>query len=680
MTKTMERVVKLSDVKGIGAKKLKLLENLHICNLKDALEAYPRTYEDRTNIVPIAEVHNNEMNAIRATVAGTPFLGATKSNVPMVKCKVRDQSGVITVLFFNNPYARSYLQYGKEYLFYGMVKDNGYGATLISPAYEEIPDNGDIKPCIAPVYHLTAGIKQLDMKRVTDAALETLAEDCEDPMPKDVLERHQLLNLHDALIAIHRPESMDDIEKARKRLTFEELFYMSCGLQQLKGMRQTHKGEIFSHSSLDEFFSVLKFAPTNAQKRAIYDIVKDCVSGRPMNRLVQGDVGSGKTVVAAAMCVMAAKSGFQAAFMAPTEILAQQHMENLSPLFDKLGITSTLLTSSMPIAQKKEALKAIKSGKTQVAIGTHSLIQSGVEFYRLGAVVADEQHRFGVKQRADLSSKGNMPHVLVMSATPIPRTLSLIMYGDLDVSVLDELPPGRSPVKTYFVGEKMRQRITKFIDKQIEEGGQVYVVCPLIEEGCVDCKDVEQHAKELQKELPSRNVAVIHGRIKNEEKDQIMQDFKNKKYDVLVATTVIEVGVDVPNANLIVVEDAWRFGLSQLHQLRGRVGRGSRQSYCILFGADRANTERLRVMCKTTDGFVIAQEDLKLRGPGDFFGERQHGLPQLKVANIVTDMAMMQIVNEEAEELLKNDPKLMLYPKLEQRISELFKKQGDVLN
>ena len=442
----------------------------------------------------------------------------------------------------------------------------------------------------------------------------------------------------DALSAIHRPKTKDDMAQARRRMVFEELFLLCCGLQQLKERRKADSGIVFTSNGLDSFFE--------------------------------------------ALCALAAQNGWQAAFMAPTEILAAQHAETLAPMLDKLGISCTLLTGSMTAAQKRAALAAIETGAAQVVVGTHALIQQGVQFHRLGAVIADEQHRFGVAQRAALSAKGGSPHVLVMSATPIPRTLALIMYGDLDVSVLDEIPPGRSPVETYAVGENMRKRITAFIDKQVGLGGQAYVVCPLIEDSEnaeTKLKSAEQHAKDLQKLLPHRRVAVLHGRMKNAEKDQIMRDFAAQKYDILVATTVIEVGVDVPNANLMVVEDADRFGLSQLHQLRGRVGRGTRQSYCVFFGADKGQVarERLRILCRTGDGFEVARADLAQRGPGDFFGQRQHGLPALHVADLAADLALMQNAREEAEALLSADPTLAGYPILLDRVQRMFAEQND---
>ena len=666
-------------VKGIGPKKAKLFEKLHIRTLRAALETYPRDYEDRTRITRIADIDAEDKYAIRAVVGTEPKVNRIRKGLTLVKCTIFDESGSLNVTYFNNPYAAALLRVGQEYVFYGRVQGWGRGRTLISPQSEKVAPDADHPGRIVPVYPLTAGLTQRDMERVTDAALAAVPGDWPDPLPEVLRAKYRLLDAADALAAIHRPQTADDVAQARRRMVFEELFLLCCGLQQLKERRKADQGIVFAQAGLEAFYETLPFAPTGAQRRAIAEIAADCASGRPMNRLVQGDVGSGKTVVAAALCALAAQNGWQAAFMAPTEILAAQHAEKLAPMLEKLGISCTLLTGSMTAAQKRAALAAIESGAAQVVVGTHALIQQGVTFHRLGAVVADEQHRFGVAQRAALSAKGEMPHVLVMSATPIPRTLALILYGDLDVSVLDEIPPGRSPVETYAVGQNMRKRITAFIDKQVEAGGQVYVVCPLVEAGELNLKSAEQHAKDLQAALPHRRVAVLHGRMKNADKDQVMRDFAAKKYDILVATTVIEVGVDVPNANLMVVEDADRFGLSQLHQLRGRVGRGTRQSYCIFFGADKgeAARERLKILCKTGDGFEIARADLAQRGPGDFFGRRQHGLPALHVADLAADLALMQSAREEAEAILSADPELEGYPLLRERVQRMFAERDD---
>lgn len=666
-------------VKGIGPKKAKLFEKLHIRTLRDALETYPRDYEDRTRITRIADIDAEDKYAIRAVVGTEPKVNRIRKGLTLVKCTIFDESGSLNVTYFNNPYAAALLRVGQEYVFYGKVQGWGRGRTLISPQSEKVAPDAYHPGRIVPVYPLTAGLTQRDMERVTDAALAAVPGDWPDPLPEMLRAKYRLLDAADAIAAIHRPQTADEVGQARRRMVFEELFLLCCGLQQLKERRKADTGIVFAQNGLDAFFETLPFSPTGAQRRAIAEIAADCASGKPMNRLVQGDVGSGKTVVAAALCALAAQNGWQAAFMAPTEILAAQHAETLAPMLEKLGISCTLLTGSMTASQKRAALAAIETGAAQVVVGTHALIQQGVTFHRLGAVVADEQHRFGVAQRAALSAKGGMPHVLVMSATPIPRTLALILYGDLDVSVLDEIPPGRSPVETYAVGQNMRKRITAFIDKQVEAGGQVYVVCPLVEEGETGLKSAEQHAKDLQSALPHRRVAVLHGRMKNADKDQIMRDFAARQYDILVATTVIEVGVDVPNANLMVVEDADRFGLSQLHQLRGRVGRGTRQSYCIFFGADKgeAARERLKILCRTGDGFEIARADLAQRGPGDFFGRRQHGLPALHIADLAADLALMQDAREEAEAILQQDPALSGYPLLYDRVQRMFAARDD---
>ena len=666
-------------VKGIGPKKAKLFEKLHIRTLRDALETYPRDYEDRTVLTRIADLGAEDKYAIRAVVGTEPKVSRIRKGLTLARCTIFDESGSLPVTWFNAPYVVAQLRVGQEYVFYGRVQGWGRARQLVSPQAEKVAPDADAPGRIVPVYPLTAGLHQRDLVRVTDAALAAVPGDRPDPLPAVLRAKYRLLDAADALAAIHRPQSTDEVAAARRRMVFEELFLLCCGLQQLKERRKADTGIVFSDAGLSDYLAALPFSPTGAQRRAIDEIAADCASGRPMNRLVQGDVGSGKTVVAAALCALAAQNGWQAAFMAPTEILASQHAETLAPLLDRLGISCTLLTGSMTAAQKRSALAAIETGAAQVVVGTHALIQQGVTFHRLGAVVADEQHRFGVAQRAALSAKGETPHVLVMSATPIPRTLALILYGDLDVSVLDEVPPGRSPVKTYAVGESMRKRITAFIDKQVEAGGQVYVVCPLVEEGETDLKSAEQHAKDLQAALPHRRIAVLHGRMKNADKEQVMHDFAAGQYDILVATTVIEVGVDVPNANLMVVEDADRFGLSQLHQLRGRVGRGARQSYCVFFGADKGQTarERLKILCRTGDGFEVARADLAQRGPGDFFGRRQHGLPALHVADLASDLALMQHAREEAEAILQHDPTLDGYPELRERVQRMFEERDD---
>lgn len=658
---------------GIGPKKAALLEKLGIRTLRDALECYPRDYDDRTRIVPIAALVEGERACVRAVVGSTPTLHRIRKGMELTKCTIFDDSGTVGVTYFNNRYYAAQLREGEEYLFCGTVQGFGRGRQMLSPDFAKATpgENGGI----VPIYPLTAGITQRGLLQITDAALRALPRDLPDFLPAPLLEKYELPALGNALRAIHRPKSLEEVAAARRRMIFEELFLLCCGLQRLKDRRREAVGLHFENTDLRAFWATLPFPPTGAQSRAVDELVSDCVSGFPMNRLVQGDVGSGKTAVAAALCVLAAQNGFQAALMAPTEILAAQHAQSLAPLFHSLGFSCALLTGSMTAAEKRAAHAAIAAGEMQIVIGTHALIQKNVDFANLGAVVVDEQHRFGVNQRAALRQKGGMPHVLVMSATPIPRTLALIMYGDLDVSTLDELPPGRHPVETFAVGEKMRPRIYRFIEKQLLDGGQVYVVCPLVEEGELPLKSAEQHAETLQKVLPHRRVALLHGRMKQSEKDAVMAAFAAGNVDVLVATTVIEVGVNVPNANLMIVEDGDRFGLSQLHQLRGRVGRGRRQSYCILFGKDKGEKARarLKILCDTNDGFKIAQADLAQRGPGDFFGERQHGLPELHVANLASDLALMQSARDEAEALLSSDPTLDGYPALRDRVNRMFR-------
>ena len=640
-------------VKGIGPKKVKLFEKLHISTLQDALETYPRDYEDRTQLTRIADIEAEDKYAVRAVLGTEPRVSRIRKGMTLVKCTIFDESGSLGVTWFNQPYAAAQLRVGQEYLFYGRVQGFGRGRQMVSPQAEKVAESDPHPGRIVPVYPLTAGLTQRDMARVTEAALDAVPGDWPDPLPELLRVKYRLPDAADALSAIHRPKNRGEVDEARRRMVFEELFLLCCGLQQLKERRRADSGIRFDSSRLDEFFAALPFSPTGAQRRAIGEIAADCASGRPMNRLVQGDVGSGKTVVAAALCALAAQNGWQAAFMAPTEILAAQHAETLTPMLDKLGLRCTLLTGSMTAAQKRNALAAIESGSADVVVGTHALIQQSVVFHRLGAVIADEQHRFGVAQRAALSAKGETPHVLVMSATPIPRTLALIMYGDLDVSILDETPPGRSPVETYAVGENMRRRITAFIEKQLVAGGQVYVVCPMVEESeTLDVTNVTEYVDTMRANLPAgTRIEMLHGQMRAEEKNEIMKRFSDGEIDVLVSTTVIEVGVNNPNATVMMVENAERFGLAQLHQLRGRVGRGKKQSYCIFINGKESeeSMERLRVLENSNDGFFIASEDLKLRGPGDFFGIRQSGDALFELADIYNHADMLQL----AQDMLK---------------------------
>ncbi len=668
-------------VRGIGPKKAELLQKLGIETLADAIACYPRGYEDRTRITPVAQLVNGEKQCIHAIVGAQPSTAHIRKGMDVTRCKVFDSSGSLTLRFFNNRYAAAALEVGKEYAFYGKVQAEGRSDVMLAPEFEPVSRESRTGR-ILPVYPLTAGLSQKDLYRVTDAALQAVPGDYMDFLPEAIRNRQKLPPLGDALSYIHRPQTMEQAQQARHRMVFEELFLLSCGMRFLRSGREGKQGARLRDLSLRAFYRALPFALTGAQQRAIEACTMDIAAGKPLRRLVQGDVGSGKTMVAAALCYLAANNGRQAAIMAPTELLAQQHMQTLGPLLQKLGISCGLLTGSLGTKKKREITQQIEDGTLSVAIGTHALLSDQVNFHDLAVAVVDEQHRFGVNQRASLTAKGENVHLLVMSATPIPRTLALLIYGDLDVSVIDELPPGRQKIKTYAVSEKTRPRIDRFIDNQCAEGGQVYVVCPLVEDSeNMDCvrNSAEHTAERLAKVLPHRTVGLVHGRTKAAEKEQIMSDFAAGSIDILVSTTVIEVGVNVPNATLMVVEDADCFGLSQLHQLRGRVGRGSRQSFCIFYGADRGAEarERLSTLVHTNDGFVIAQKDLEMRGAGDFFGTRQHGLPPMKMANLAGDTRLLEQARQEAEALLEQDPELEGQPLLKAKVQKLFSQYGE---
>ena len=512
--------------------------------------------------------------------------------------------------------------------------------------------------------------------------LDACADILPDCLPYDVRQAHQLCRVNYAYENIHFPESPEALDIARRRLAFEELFFFAIGLKLLRSRRETVDVVPFQNVDMAPFYRSLPFTLTDAQRRCVEEAIGDMCSGKPMNRLCQGDVGSGKTMVAAALCYLAAKNGKQAVMMAPTELLARQHMKTLQPILCKLGISCGLLVSAMRAKEKREIIDEISSGKLSVIIGTHAVLSEHVQFCDLALAVVDEQHRFGVNQRAALTEKGENVHLLVMSATPIPRTLALLIYGDLDVSIIDELPPGRQKIKTYAVGEQTRPRIDRFIDNQCAAGGQAYVVCPLVEDS--EATDTQRHSAEqtaqrLKTVLPHRRIGLVHGRTKTAEKEQIMRDFADGNLDILVSTTVIEVGVNVPNATLMVVENADCFGMSQLHQLRGRVGRGSRQSFCVFYGADKGADarERLRTLVHTGDGFAIAQKDLEMRGAGDFFGTRQHGLPPLKLADLAGDARLLEQAQQAADALMARDPQLKNAPLLRQRIVRLFEQHGE---
>ena len=672
-------------LKGVGEAKAKLFANLNIFTLGDLICHFPRGYEDRTNLVTISELSPDVPACFRATVMNNPRTAHIRKGLDMTKVQLADTTGRLNVTFFNNRFAAGQLEYGREYIFYGAVSGDFVGYNMTNPVFENPDSPGLTTRRVLPIYPLTAGLTNA---AVGKAVLQALAV-CDPPaeiLPEAVRAEYGILPAEEAYHAIHQPRDMEQAVQAKKRLIFEEFFVFSAGLSLMRSSRAEKKCTPYHNFNMKPFYGSLPFALTGAQSRAVEEILSDFRSGKPMNRLVQGDVGSGKTMVAAAAAYCAAGNGAQTALMAPTEILAEQHYASLSKLFAPLGITVDLLTGSMTVRQKREARERLASGETQVVVGTHALLTDATRFLRLGLVIADEQHRFGVAQRSKLSEKGEDPHLLVMSATPIPRTLALLMYGDLDVSILDELPPGRQTVETFLVGESYRARINAFIRKQVAEGHQCFVVCPAVEENQeLGVKAASAWAETLQQTVfPDLRIALLHGQMKGAEKEAAMAAFARGEADVMVATTVIEVGVDVPNATLMVIEDADRFGLSQLHQLRGRVGRGKAKSYCILTSHNRnpETLQRLKALCKTNDGFRIAEEDLKLRGPGDFFGSRQSGLPAFRVGDLSCDLATLKQAQTASAQWIdahgtEDTPEARA---LRERIGELFARAEGTMN
>ncbi len=682
-------MARLSDpitvLKGIGPARAKQFAVLNIYTLEDLICHFPRAYEDRTRLIPIEKLQVDTPACFKATVMNTPRTHHIRKGLDLTKVQVADHSGRLSLTFFNNKFAAQQLQYGREYIFYGTVSGDFIGYSMTNPVFEA-PDSKPLTTRrVLPIYPLTAGLSNQVVLRAVQEALAI----CDPPpeiLPCDLRQEYGILPAERAYYAIHQPASMQEAENAKRRLIFEEFFIFSAGLSLMRASRTEKKTPPYQNTELSAFYRALPFTLTGAQQRAIAEIIQDLRRGTPMNRLVQGDVGSGKTMVAAAAACLAIQNGHQAALMAPTEILAEQHYASLSRLLTPLGISVSLLTGSLTPKQKRLVREAIENGQTDLVIGTHALVADATAFSRLGLVIADEQHRFGVAQRSRLSAKGSDPHLLVMSATPIPRTLALLMYGDLEVSVLNELPPGREPVDTFLVNESYRARINAFIRKQVTEGHQCFVVCPAVEEnGDLDLKSATVWAETLQKTVfPDLRIALLHGQMKGAEKEAVMSGFAAGNADVLVATTVIEVGVDVPNATLMVIEDADRFGLSQLHQLRGRVGRGKAKSYCILTSHSKnaETNQRMKAFCKTTDGFKIAEEDLRLRGPGDFFGSRQSGLPVFRVANLSLDLQTLKTAQQASVAWIErsgtaNTPEAEA---LRNRIGELFRRAQGTMN
>ncbi len=648
----------LTALKGVGEKREKLYQKLGITNIGELLEHYPRGYLDLTGSLSIKDASDEAPCAVRATVTQKSATRPIRKGLTVTKIRATDMERDMLITFFNAKYTVDALEIGKEYIFYGDFTKRLTGGEMNTPVVINTEESGFL-----PQYPLTEGLSSKMISAQMKTALQYCGNLVKETLGEAVLKKYDLCSKAEAIRAIHFPSCPEELEKAKKRLIFEEFIAFTLGMSLAKGKARTASGNAFSPLSTEEFEKSLSFELTGAQKRVIAECKKDMCSSVPMSRLIQGDVGSGKTAVAASCMFFAAKNGFQSAMMAPTEVLASQHKATLEKMFEPFGIKVGLLTGSMKASEKAAVKAAVKSGEITIVTGTHAIIQDDVEFKNLGLIITDEQHRFGVRQRLALSQKGKAPHTIVMSATPIPRTLAFVLYGDLDVSILDEMPKNRIPVKTYLVEPELSQRALNFVRNFAKEGKQSYIVCPLVErnEDSLPLEAAADLAEQIAgQELVDCNVGLLHGRMKPAEKERVMQAFAENRLQVLVSTTVIEVGVDVPNAVCMIIENAERFGLSQLHQLRGRVGRGKEQSYCILISG-KTNPEtkrRLEVIAKTTDGFKVAEEDLKLRGPGDFFGYRQSGLPMLKMADMMTDIKLLELAKKAAAEILAEDPRL----------------------
>ncbi len=649
----------ITALKGVGEKRAGLYAKLGIYTIGDLLEHYPRSYIDLTGPLTIKDAKADEPCAVKALVTEKGTSKKIRKGLTVTKVRVTDMEQDMLITFFNAKYTVDSLRTGKEYIFFGEFTKRLTGGEMTSPIVFPANEKG-----MMPQYPLTEGLSSKMISFQMKAAIEGCISQVEESLSTEILNEYDLCSKKEATSSIHFPKDAEALAKAEKRLAFEELLEFSLGMDLTRGKTRLESGFAFSPVNISEFTNNLGFELTCAQKKVIAECLADMSTAVPMNRLIQGDVGSGKTAVAAVCMYVAAKNGFQSAIMAPTEVLAEQHKATLERMFAPFGIKVGLLTGSMKQSEKNAMKEAIKSGEITIATGTHALIQEDVDFASLGLIITDEQHRFGVRQRLALTKKGNAPHTIVMSATPIPRTLAFVLYGDLDISVLDEMPKNRLPVKTYLVGPELSQRAMNFVRKFAEQGKQSYIICPLVEQPEEEALPLEAAADLAERlggqELVGCNIGLLHGRMKPAEKERVMQAFADNRIQVLVSTTVVEVGVDVPNAVCMIIENADRFGLSQLHQLRGRVGRGKEQSYCILISGNRSPEakRRLEVVAKTNDGFKIAEQDLKLRGPGDFFGFRQSGVPMLKMADLMTDINILEKAKKAAEKILSEDPRL----------------------
>lgn len=681
LSKNLRLSDKVSRLSGVGRARSEKYEKLGISTIYDLLCHFPRGYIDFTSPVNILEAEVGSAAVIHCILSKRLPAANIRRGLTVYKAIMRDLTegslgdAEFTVIFYNNRYAFDAIKDDTEYLFYGKVQ-GGYTRREMNTPQVITPDS----ELIQPLYHLTEGLTNAMIITNIREALTLTEAEMFDMLPEDIRLENSLSTLGYAFRNIHFPEDERALTLSRRRLAFDELFIMQLGMGMLKKRNRSKTSCKMEGRDISGFIRSLPFEPTGAQSRAIKAVTEDMCGDFPMNRLLQGDVGTGKTLVAAAACCFAAMNGYQSAMMAPTEILAMQHYETMSKFLSPAGLSVCLLTGSLTPKQKKELKERLAAGEFALAVGTHALIQETTEFSQLGLVITDEQHRFGVAQRAALAAKGGNPHKLVMSATPIPRTLALIVYGDLDITVIDEYPKGRLPIETFAVPSKMHERTCDFIKKQLDEGRQGYIVCPAIDDNEADLIAAESYAEDLQKkEFCDYRVGLLHGKLSSAEKDDVMSRFKSGEIQLLVSTTVVEVGVDVPNANIMVIENADHFGLSQLHQLRGRVGRGKHQSYCFLVYTELTEDakSRLGIMTHTNDGFKISEEDLRLRGPGDFFGKRQHGLPPIKIADMASDMALMSAAQAAARKIGDSDPELEAHPRLKAMVDEMYEKNGE---
>lgn len=650
-------------VKGVGPNRVVLLNKLGINTLQDLITYYPRDYEDRSKPKTIDSVEDGEEALIEGIAVSRMSEVRIRRNMTICKLIIRDETGPCTITWFNQSYLKKIFKVGERYSFYGRISKKGTRVEMNSPVFDSEETQKNTGK-IVPIYPLTYKLSQNTLRQIIENGLSEIEGELPETLPEYIREQYKLLEINKAIKDIHFPKEFSDFKKAKTRLAFEELLGMQLALLRLKNKYTIEKKGIQfdKNVKISTVINDLPFKLTKAQLRVLEEIDANMESNKAMNRLLQGDVGSGKTIVSIIAAYKAVKCGYQVAVMAPTAILASQHLESFSQILNKYGITCELLTSSVTKKKKEEILQRLKDGEIDVLIGTHAIIEDNVVFKNLGFVVTDEQHRFGVRQRATISEKGANPDVLVMTATPIPRTLALILYGDLDISIIDELPPNRKTIETYAVTNSMKERVNNFVREQIKQGRQAYIVCPLVEENEeIDANSVIELADEYKNEIFKEfNVEYLHGKMRPKEKDEIMERFKNGEIDILISTTVIEVGVNVPNASIMIVENSERFGLAQLHQLRGRVGRGEYQSYCILKYNINSSVvrERMKIMTQTNNGFVIAEKDLELRGSGEFFGTRQHGIPEFKVANLFEDMPILQMVQSLAIKIVSEDPEL----------------------